>query len=44
MNDPRLVKVLKKFKEEGKIRHIGFSTHANKPAQIDEAVKTGIYD
>lgn len=44
LDDPRLVKVLKKFKEEGKIRHIGFSTHANKPAQIDEAIRTGIYE
>lgn len=44
LNDPRLVKTLKKFKKDGKIRHIGFSTHANKPAQIDEAVKTGIYE
>jgi predicted aldo/keto reductase-like oxidoreductase len=44
LKDPRLVKMLKKFKEEGKIRHIGFSTHANKPAQIDEAIKAGIYE
>jgi predicted aldo/keto reductase-like oxidoreductase len=36
--------MLKKFKAEGKIRHIGFSTHANKPAQIDEAIKAGIFD
>lgn len=44
INDPLLIKMLKKFKAEGKIRHIGFSTHANKPAQIDEAIKAGIFD
>ncbi|MDR2652214.1 MAG: aldo/keto reductase [Prevotellaceae bacterium] len=44
VNDPRLVKMLTKFKAEGKIKHIGFSTHANKPAQIDEAIATGIYE
>ncbi|GHT07910.1 aldo/keto reductase [Bacteroidia bacterium] len=44
INDPRLIKMLKKFKSEGKIKHIGFSTHANKPAQIDEAIKAGIYE
>jgi predicted aldo/keto reductase-like oxidoreductase len=44
VNNPRLVETLKKFKKEGKIKYIGFSTHANKPAQIDEAIATGIYD
>jgi predicted aldo/keto reductase-like oxidoreductase len=44
VNNPRLIKMLKKFKDDGKIRHIGFSTHANKPAQIDEAIATGIYE
>jgi predicted aldo/keto reductase-like oxidoreductase len=44
VNNPRLVKMLQKFKDDGKIRHIGFSTHANKPAQIDEAIATGIYE
>lgn len=44
VNDPRLIAMLQKFKADGKIRHIGFSTHANKPAQIDEAIKAGIYE
>ncbi|MDR1130140.1 MAG: aldo/keto reductase [Prevotellaceae bacterium] len=44
INDPRMIKMLKKFKDEGKIRHIGFSTHANKPGQIDEAIAAGIYE
>ncbi|GHT75640.1 aldo/keto reductase [Bacteroidia bacterium] len=44
VNHPRLLAMLKKFKEEGKIKHIGFSTHANKPEQIDIAIETGIYE
>jgi predicted aldo/keto reductase-like oxidoreductase len=44
ISDPRVVKILTKFKEDGKIKHIGFSTHANKPEQIDEAIKAGIYE
>jgi predicted aldo/keto reductase-like oxidoreductase len=44
LNNPRLIKMLKQFKEEGKVKHIGFSTHANKPGQIDEAIATGIYE
>jgi predicted aldo/keto reductase-like oxidoreductase len=44
LNNPRLIKMLKQFKEEGNIKHIGFSTHANKPGQIDEAIATGIYE
>ncbi|MDR1593525.1 MAG: aldo/keto reductase [Prevotellaceae bacterium] len=44
INNPRLIKMLKKFKDEGKAKHIGFSTHAHKPAQIDEAIAAGIYE
>jgi len=44
VNHPRLIAMLKKFKAEGKAKHIGFSTHVNKPAQIDEAIKAGIYE
>ena len=42
--NPRLINVLKKFKESGKAKHIGFSSHANKPEQIDEAIKAGIFE
>lgn len=42
--NPRLIKIMKKFKEEGKAKHLGFSTHANKPEQIDAAIKAGIYE
>jgi predicted aldo/keto reductase-like oxidoreductase len=44
VTNPRLIAILKKFKEEGKIRHIGFSTHANKQEQIDKAIEAGMYE
>jgi predicted aldo/keto reductase-like oxidoreductase len=44
ISHPNLVAAMKKFKAQGKIRHIGFSTHANKPEQIDEAIRAGIYE
>ena len=44
INHPRLGAILKKFKEDGKIKHIGFSSHANKPEQIDEAIQSGVYE
>jgi predicted aldo/keto reductase-like oxidoreductase len=44
IEDERVVRLLQKFREDGKIRHIGISTHANKPEQIDAAVRAGIYD
>ncbi|MDL2208778.1 aldo/keto reductase [Parabacteroides sp. OttesenSCG-928-O15] len=44
IKDPRLVNILKKFKEEGKTKYVGFSTHAGKPEYIDAAIEAGIYD
>ena len=44
VSNPRMLAMLKKFKADGKIRHIGFSSHANKPEQIDAAIKTGVYE
>ena len=44
VNHPRLLAMLQKFKAEGKIKHIGLSTHANKPEQIDIAIGTGVYE
>jgi aryl-alcohol dehydrogenase-like predicted oxidoreductase len=44
ISHPRMVAQMKKFKAEGKAKHLGFSTHANKPEQIDEAIKAGIYE
>ena len=44
ISDERVIAMGKKLKESGKARFIGFSTHANKPDQLDEAIKAGIYD
>lgn len=42
--DERVIRLLKKFKADGKVRHIGFSTHAHKPELIDAAIKAGVYE
>lgn len=44
ITDNRVIEALKKIKEEGKCRFLGFSTHAHKPEQINMAVEAGIYD
>lgn len=44
VKEPRVLAALEKIKTDGKARFIGFSTHANKPAQIHAAIDTGIYD
>lgn len=44
VKDERMIAELKKIKESGKARFIGFSTHAHKPEQIDAAIEAGIYD
>ncbi|GAB6394023.1 MAG: aldo/keto reductase [Bacteroidales bacterium] len=44
VTDERVISLLQKFKEDGKVRHIGFSTHALKPEQIHAGIDTGAYD
>jgi predicted aldo/keto reductase-like oxidoreductase len=44
LTDERVINLLKKIKADGKIRHIGFSTHALKPELIQTGVDAGIYD
>lgn len=44
VKDERVIAVLKKLKEEGKTRFIGFSAHAGKPELLDAAIEAGIYD
>jgi predicted aldo/keto reductase-like oxidoreductase len=44
ITNPRITSLLKKFKADGKIRHIALSTHAMKPEQIDAAISTGVYE
>ncbi|MDR1782747.1 MAG: aldo/keto reductase [Dysgonamonadaceae bacterium] len=46
IKSPQYLNAMKKFKAEGKIKHIGFSTHANNNfvAQIDAAIETGVVE
>lgn len=44
VTDKRVIDLLLKFKADGKIKYIGFSTHAHKPELIDAAIEAGIYD
>ncbi|MDR3268242.1 MAG: aldo/keto reductase [Tannerella sp.] len=44
ITDERVVRLLEKFKADGKVRYIGFSSHANKPEFVDAAIGVGLYD
>lgn len=44
VKDERVITALKKIKEDGKTRFLGFSTHAHKPELLDAAIEVGIYD
>ena len=44
LSDERIIAAIKKVKESGKARFIGFSTHANIPAVIEGASKLDVYD
>jgi predicted aldo/keto reductase-like oxidoreductase len=44
ITEERVVRLLKRFRDEGKIRHVGVASHANKPEMIDAAIRAGIYD
>ena len=44
ITDERVVNLLKKFKADGKVKHLGFSTHALKPELIHAGVDAGVYD
>lgn len=39
-----IISTVKKLKKEGKIKNIGFSTHANEPVVIDAAASLDIFD
>jgi predicted aldo/keto reductase-like oxidoreductase len=39
-----IINTVRKLKKEGKIKFIGFSTHANEPALINAAAEMDIYD
>lgn len=44
VKNERLIALIKKYKEEGKTKFLGFSTHSNKPELIDAAIEAGVYD
>lgn len=44
IKDERILNFLKRIKEEGKARFIGFSSHDQNPDIIHAAVDTGVYD
>jgi predicted aldo/keto reductase-like oxidoreductase len=41
---PPLIEAMQKLKEQGKIRHIGVSTHKNEPEVIRAAADSGVYE
>jgi predicted aldo/keto reductase-like oxidoreductase len=44
LNNPGILEALQQLKKEGKIRFIGFSTHANMVDCINDAAKTSLYE
>ncbi|MDR0699954.1 MAG: aldo/keto reductase, partial [Tannerella sp.] len=44
ITDERIINLLKKFKSDGKVKYIGFSTHALKPELIHAGIDAGVYD
>ncbi|MDR1344223.1 MAG: aldo/keto reductase [Tannerellaceae bacterium] len=44
ITDERVINLLKKFRDDGKVKHLGFSTHALKPELIHAGIDAGIYD
>ena len=44
VNNAQILEVLDKLKKDGRIKHIGLSTHSNEPAVINAAVDNGHYD
>ncbi|MDR2495567.1 MAG: aldo/keto reductase [Tannerellaceae bacterium] len=43
VTDERILSLLKQFVASGKVKHVGLSTHAMNPAQIDAAISVGLY-
>jgi predicted aldo/keto reductase-like oxidoreductase len=44
ITDERVINLLKKFKADGKVKYLGFSTHALKPELIHAGIEAGVYD
>jgi predicted aldo/keto reductase-like oxidoreductase len=44
ITNERVISLLKKFKADGKVKYLGFSTHALKPELIHAGIDAGVYD
>ncbi len=44
VNDPVITETMKHLKRQGKVRYIGFSTHANMTEVLNEVARTGAWD
>lgn len=44
LTNERVINLLKKIKESGKVRFVGFSSHDQKPELLHAAIDMGIYD
>jgi predicted aldo/keto reductase-like oxidoreductase len=44
ITDERVISLLKKFRADGKVKYLGFSTHALKPELIHAGIDAGVYD
>lgn len=44
LNNPGIIEALQQLKKEGKARFIGFSTHTNMTACVNDAINSGHYD
>lgn len=44
MKDKRIVEVLRRIRESGRARAIGFSSHSYGPETLDAAIEAGVYD
>lgn len=44
IKDERILNILRRIKEEGKARFVGFSSHDQNPEIIHAAIDTGVYD
>lgn len=44
LNNPGILEALHMLKQQGKARHIGFTTHENMAVCINDAVRSGLYE
>ncbi len=44
LNNPFIVETFNELKNQGKVRHLGFSAHHNMAALLNSAIETGVFD